>query len=121
MEMGRLSPEALNVIAQYIDFKKVCEEQQTERERIRACRDGFVEAIRAHKEVLLTISEAYFDERRRTLSEFFERLDAGVATTDHHLMDIAVSGIVGVIQANPLLGLGEFEESMSQNGRPLEL
>ena len=101
----------LEVVREYVSFLKTASEQKTERARISAKRAVALRAIEAEKTVILAYFEHRFAERREALDGLFDVLQGAVTTKDNHAMDVALSGIVGILQDSPLKDFESFRRA----------
>ena len=101
----------LEVVREYVSFLKIASEQKTERARISAKRAVALRAIEAEKTVILAYFEHRFAERREALDGLLDVLQGAVTTKDNHAMDVALSGIVGILQDSPLKDFESFRRA----------
>ena len=92
-------PDTLAGIA---DCFRTMQEEETKRQAIAANRDVLIARITAEKGAILAYFDHRFAERRAALDEFFELLRHAVADGDNHQLTVALTGILGIIQDNPL-------------------
>ena len=92
-------PDTISGIADC--FRKM-QEEKTKRQDIIANQDVLIARITAEKEAILAYFGHRFAERRAALDEFFELLRCAVASGDNHQLTAALTGILGIIQDNPL-------------------
>ena len=91
-----------DTISGIVDCFRSMQEEKTKRQAIAAHRDVLTARITAEKEAILAYFDYRFAERRAVLDKFFELLHHAVDSKDDHLLNVALSGILGVIQDNPL-------------------
>jgi hypothetical protein len=89
--------------------------KKTKRQAIAANRDVLIARITAEKETILAYFSQRFAERRAALDEFFELLNHAVDHRDNHQLNVALAGILGIIQDNPL---DDFETFKKQFQNP---
>lgn len=101
----------LEIAREYVSFLKTASEQKTERARISAKRAVALKAIEAEKTVILAYFQHRFAERREALDGLFAVLHGAVDKKDNHAMDVALSGIVGILQDSPLKDFESFRRA----------
>ncbi|MDE2786947.1 MAG: hypothetical protein OXL37_09820 [Chloroflexota bacterium] len=89
---------------------RAMQEEETRRQAIIAHRDVLIARITAEKEVILAYFTQRFAERRAALEEFFELLGLAVDSRDNHQLNVALAGILGIIQDNPLEDFETFKQ-----------
>lgn len=85
---------------------------------IEARYDAFIEALRIEQQTILRYFEMQFAERAEALGHFYDLLDRA---RDKEQLEVAVSGIVGIIRENPLLGYAEFRKAIGDPTQKIEL
>lgn len=106
----------LDVVKEYVAWRKIAEEQKTERERIIAKRDVAVLAIEAERDVLLEYFKLRFSERRHFLDNMFKMLHEAVSEKNDKALDAALNGILEVVKDNPLKDFETFRSSRAKGG-----
>jgi hypothetical protein len=109
------------VLTETLDFLKVKTEEETKREHIWAKRDVLISALNAEKDTILKYFEYRFSERKATLEQFYQLLHRSADTGDGDSLQIALNGILGIVQDNPLKDLAEFKKNMSNPDFLIEL
>jgi len=110
----------LDVLKEYVAWRKIAEEQQTERQRIIARRDVAVLALEAERDALLEYFRLRFSERRHALDEMFRVLHAALEHKNDSAMDGALNGILEIVKDNPLKDFETFRTSRAK-GEILEI
>ena len=110
----------LDVLKEYVAWRKIAEEQKTERQRIIAKRDVAILAIEAERDVLLEYFRLRFSERRHALDGMFRVLHKAVEDKNDTAIDSALNGIVEVVKDNPLKDFETFRGSRAK-GEILEI
>ena len=105
----------LEVLIEYLSYRKTAEEQQTERERIAARRDIAVGLIESEREIILKYFAQRFAERKDALNGFFDVLHTAVQEKNEHAMDTALSGILGIVKDSPLKDFETFRQARADN------
>ena len=113
--------DVLAVIREGIEYYKTRQEEQTKREVIWSKRDLLVTALNNEKETILAYFEYRFAERKGALEQFYRLLHRAVDTDDDKELQVALSGILGIIQQNPLSDFAEFRKNMSNPDFMIEL
>lgn len=101
----------LDILEEYISYRKKAEEQKTEREKILAQRDIAIKSIESEKEVILKYFELRFSERKEALSQLFEVLHQAIENKNISTADYILDGILGIIRENPLKDFESFRRS----------
>jgi capsid protein len=115
-----VSVNPLEVIREYVNYRRIVEEQKTERERIISERDRAVKALEAEKEVILDYFERRFKERKDVLSGLFDILHQGIVNKNDNVIDKALEGIVGIVKDNPLKDFETFRQARI-SGKTIEI
>ena len=111
-------PDTLAGIA---DCFRTMQEEETKRQAIIANRDVLIARITAEKEAILAYFGHRFAERRAVLDEFFELLRYAVAGGDNHQLTAALTGILGIIQDNPLDDFETFKQQFQDPNYIIEI
>lgn len=112
---------AMGIISAAVEYMKIHEAENTRREYIRARSDALVAALNNERDVILAYFEHRFAERRSALDEFYALLRASVDSDDAARLQVALAGILGIIQNNPLGELAEFREKWANPNFTIEL
>ena len=121
---GKVGGSAVNLlplITEAIDYYKIRAEERTKREEIWSKRDVLVTALNNEKEVILTYFEHRFAERKMALEQFYHLLHRAVDSGNENELKVALDGILGIIQENPLKDFAEFKKNMSNPDFVIEL
>lgn len=105
----------LEVVREYVSYRKTVAEQRTERERIAAKRDVAVRLIESEREIILDYFAQRFAERKSALNGFFDVLHAAVREKNESGMDTALSGILGIVKDSPLRDFEAFRQARTDN------
>ena len=105
----------LEVVREYVSYRKTVSEQQTERERIAAKRDVAVRIIESERAIILDYFAQRFAERKAALNGFFDILHVAVQEKNEHAMDTALSGILGIVKDSPLKDFEAFRQARADN------
>ena len=103
------------------DYFRTMQVEDTKRQAIIAHRDVLIERIAAEKDTLLAYFDHKFAERRAALDEFFELLHHAVASGDNQQLVAALSGILTIIQDNPLDDFASFKEKFQDPDYVVEI
>ena len=113
--------DPLAVVTEVVGYLKTRQEEQTKREHIWAKRDVLVTELDNEKEVILSYFEHRFAERKGALEQFYSLLHRAVDTGNDQQLQTALSGILGIIQENPLKDFAEFKKKMADPNFMIEL
>lgn len=102
-----------NLVSAWKDYKTTAELEQTKRESIRAWRDVQVKAIEKNTEILKLYLDHSFAERRMTIDQLFQRLDAGIGSSNPELISMALQSIITITRESPLAGAAQLLSSMN--------
>ena len=112
---------AMPIIMEVLEHLNTREEEQTKREVIWSKRDVLVTAFNNEKDVILAYFEHRFKERRGVLEQYYNLLQHAVDSGNDKALQGALSGILGIIQENPLSDFAEFKKNMSNPDFVIEL
>ena len=113
--------ETLTIFKEAIAYYKTRQVEQTKREEIWSKRDVLILALNNEKDVLLSYFEQRFAERRVALEQFYDLLHTSVDSGNETQLQTALTGILGVIQENPLSDFAEFRKNMANPDFKLDL
>ena len=119
--MPKITP-ALQVILDVASL--VIQEERDEREarlEMEARYNAFVQALRTEQETMIAYFDRVFGERDNALQHFYDLMDEATAAGDNEQLETAVSGIVGIIRTNPLMGFEEFQKALADPRETIEL
>lgn len=102
------SLNALGVITDFVEYLKVQQVEQTKRDAIAAKRDTLVKAIESERELIEEFFDKRFAERKYTLKNLFDLLKSALESKDTKTVDLALAGILGILQDSPLKDLEKF-------------
>jgi hypothetical protein len=102
------SLNALGVIVDFIEYLKVQQVEQTRRDAIAAKRDTLVKAIESERELIENYFDKRFAERKYSLENLFDLLKSALESKDTKTVDLALAGILGILQDSPLKDLEKF-------------
>ena len=101
----------LAVVKEYFEYARFAQEQETEREKIRARRNVAVAAIKFQERLMRDYFGMVFKERAESRDRFFGLMDQACSSKDEKLLNAAVIGLGQLIQSNPLVGLEKFRQA----------
>ena len=114
--------EAAFVILQAaVEFFKVHEAEETQREYIRAQREALITALNNERDLLLDYFHRRFAERRSALEEFYNLLHHAVESGNIDELQAALAGILGILKDNPLGDLVEFRKNWANPDYSIDL
>ena len=113
--------DALAVIKEGIAYYKVRQQEMTKREEIWSKRSILITTLNNEKEVIIAYFEHRFKERKEALEQFYSLLHRAVDSGEEAQLQIALNGILGVIQENPLSDFAEFRKNMTDPDFMIEL
>ena len=116
--VAQVIPPTISGIA---DYFRTLTEEETKRQAIAANRDVLIARITAEKATILAYFSERFAERRAALDEFFELLHHAVESKDNHQLNVALAGILGVIQDNPLDDFETFKKQFEDPNYVFEI
>lgn len=102
-------------------YFRTLEEEETKRHAITANRDVLVARINAERDAILVYFGYRFIERSAALDEFFELLRYATANGDNEQLTAALTGILGIIQQNPLDDFETFKKNLQNPDYVIEI
>ena len=115
---SQVIPPTISGIA---DYFRALTEEETKRRAIAANRDFLIARITAERDAILAFFDHRFAERRAALDEFFELLRHAVDSRDNHQLNVALAGILGIIQDNPLDDFETFKMQFQNQDHVFEI
>ena len=110
-----------STISDIVDCFRAIAEEETKRQAIAANRDVLIARITAEKEAILAYFGYRFAERRAALNAFFDLLRHAMATGDNQQLVAALTGILGIIQENPLADFETFRQKFQDPNYVIEI
>jgi hypothetical protein len=117
---GPIYVDPLEILQAYFDYKKYEQESQNYREELWVKRDVAIKTLESQKDLILRYFDNVFAERGITLNKFFDILSSGVKFQNDKMIDVALTGILGVIKDNPLKAINSFKENFNKPNNNLE-
>ena len=111
-------PSTIEGISAYF---RTLEEEETKRQAIAANRDVLVARINAERDAILAYFGHRFAERRAALDELFVTLRHATASGDNEQLVVALTGILGIIQENPLDDFETFKRKLQNSDYVIEI
>jgi hypothetical protein len=105
----------LELVREYFTYRRIADEQKTERNKIQARREAVITAIETEKDIILKYFEYRFSERADALNSFFKVLHKSFEEKNDIAMDKALEGILGIIKDNPLKDFESFRKARLEN------
>ncbi len=100
---------ALSILGEVAqDTIKYAEEQETEREEIRAMRDTAIAQINAMKECVQAYLEKTFDERSAIFAKQFDVVDAALSSGDNEMLASGLNSINALAASSPFKNLSDI-------------
>ena len=100
---------------------RAMQEEETKRRAIIANRDVLIARLTAEKDTILAYFSQRFAERRAALDEFFDLLRHAVGDGDNQQLNVALAGILGIIQDNPLDDFETFKQQFHDPDYVIEI
>ena len=100
---------------------RAMQEEETKRRAIIANRDVLIARLTAEKDTILAYFSHRFAERGAALYEFFDLLRHAVDDGDNHQLNVALAGILGIIQDNPLDDFETFKQQFHDPDYVIEI
>lgn len=94
--------QLFNIYNNYIELKKISEQESTKREAIRAHTEVELERLRHSREILESVLAETFSTRREAIKNFFDCLEKAIEDGDNEKVAIFSSQIVNIIKESPL-------------------
>lgn len=111
-------PSTIEGISTYF---RTLQEEETRRQAIAANRDVLVARVNAERDAILAYFGHRFAERRAALDELFVTLRHATANGDNGQLVVALSGILGIIQQNPLDDFETFKKNLQNPDYVIEI
>jgi hypothetical protein len=108
-----------NITKHVTEWQNIKQQEKTKRLEISAKRDILIENIHAERDAFLEVLRLNYEERSKIYEELFSRLDQSLESGNIEIAQLAMSGIVEQIKANPLPSFGDFRKSI-QGGPALD-
>lgn len=106
--------DSFNMLVQaHRDYKQTVEIEKTKRATSEAWRDVNVARLENQREILQSYLKDAFAERRHTIDEMFSRLDEGMASGNLEVVNMAMQGIVNIVQSSPLKEAEKILQAMN--------
>lgn len=103
-----------NIYNNTLESIKFCEEQRTERERIKAESKHKIEQLHAQRDFLLNYLDKTFDERKSQFDNYFKALDKAIEANNPQMMAMCLNSISNLALSCPFRPLIEAQKQYSQ-------
>jgi hypothetical protein len=97
------------MITAYSEYLRIAEEEQTNREKIRAWAQINIDSIQSQRDVIINFLNHSFDERAKNFDNLFKCVDMAVSNKDNEQLSLLLTVIVELAKVNPLTNLQEFQ------------
>ena len=94
---------------EYIEYKKILQQERTKREHIETWKEINLKAIEAKQDIFIKYLELSFDERKNNFKRLFKILDTAVKKEDIQTIANTLDAIVKLAQENPFKQLASEE------------
>lgn len=94
------------------EYTRIRETEHTKREAIKAWRDVEVNRTNQQVDVLKTYLKESFAERKEMIDSYFDILDKGIENNNDMAIQMAMSGLVSLVQHSPLADTNKFLAQM---------
>jgi len=115
------SVDGLAVLTSAIDYLKTREEEKTKRAYIWAHRDTLVTAIKERRDLIEHYIDASFSERKEVLRQHYQVLHRSLDARNNDAIQGALTGILGILEKDPLENLHQFEKAFADPNFGIEL
>lgn len=95
------------------EYSRIRETEQTKREAIKAWRDVEINRSNQQIELLKIYLKESFAERRQMIDGLFDTLNRGIEMNNDTAIQMAVSGLINLVQTSPLSSLDKYIESLN--------
>ncbi len=110
-----------NIYSKTLETMQFCEEQKTERARIKAHSEEVISQINSQKELLMHYLNRTFDERKNQFDLYFKALDKAIEANNPQMMALCLQNINSLALISPFRPLIEaqqhYKELASGNGK----
>ena len=90
------------------EYTKIRETEHTKRDAIKAWRDIEVNRTNQQVDVLKTYLKESFAERKEMIDGYFDALNKGIENNNNVAIQMAMSGLVNLVQSSPLTSVNQF-------------
>ena len=112
------NPDVVNVFKNLynntLESIKFCEEQRTERTRIKEESQQKIERIHAQRDILISYLNKTFDERKNQFDHYFEALDKAIEANNPQLMAMCLNSISTLALSSPFRPLIEAQKQYAE-------
>ena len=110
-----------SLLQQVVEYRKIVAAEQTKQEQIRAQRDAILAQFAFRRDLLLTVADKVFAERRETLTLMFSNLERAIETGDAATVGQVLSAVVIVVKHSPLADIQALAAEISREDYTLDL
>lgn len=90
------------------EYTRIRETEHTKRDAIKAWRDIEVNRTNQQVDVLKTYLKESFAERKEMIDGYFDALNKGIENNNNVAIQMAMSGLVNLVQSSPLTSVNQF-------------
>ena len=117
-----LAVEALgSLLQQVVEYGKVVACERTKQEQVRAQRDVILAQFSFRRDLLLTVADKVFAERRETLTSMFSNLERAIETGDADTVGQVLGAVVTVVKHSPLADMQALAREIASEDYTLDL
>ena len=102
-----------DIVTAYTDYKKLAEQEKTEREQIQAWEKTEVARINNLKTCLIKYLEQSFDERQENFQKMFELIDGAILTNNNEQLALVLNAMTDLAKSNPLSDLNSVRAALN--------
>ena len=102
------------VLTSYVEWKRICETEETKRTQIEADMNVDLEEIRAKERVFLEYIGQSFNERKEVFRELFILADKAIEENNVEALALALNGVNEAVKNSPLKDLVDLNSVMSK-------
>lgn len=114
VENPTLSNVFKNIYNNTLESIKFCEEQRTERTRIKEESKQIIEQLHIQRDFLMSYLDKTFDERKCQFDHFFKALDKAVEANNPQLMAMCLNSISTLALSSPFRPLIEAQKQYAE-------
>lgn len=115
LQKGAMSPEQVQIAIKTLqnvaeETVRYCEEQETQREEIRARRDMAIARIQAMRSCVQEYLDKTFDERSAIFAKQFDCVDKAIESGDHEMLATCLNNINSLAASSPFKNLADLKQ-----------
>lgn len=116
--VGTVFDGLLGLYNSYLEYKTICEQEQTKRREIEAREKIILEEIATRRKLMNDFLSNWFDERRQNFQELFARIDQAIDENDNYKLQLLLAAMLDLAKTTPFKDLQNLNQVQANLNNP---